>query len=92
MAASFDTLDAAKRLKEAGAAEPLAETIAEILRQSRDFDLSQLATKPDLDQLRHASKADLAELKVEILKWIVGLMIAQTAAIVALVRLLLGHG
>lgn len=85
MVASFDTLDAARRLKDAGAAEPLAETIAEILRQSRDSDLSQFVTKADL-------KADLSELKVEILKWVIGLMIAQTAAIVALVRLLIGHG
>jgi hypothetical protein len=91
MVVSFDTLDAARRLKEAGAAEPLAEAIAEVLRRARDFDLSQFATKSDLDQLRLATKADLAELKVEILKWVVGLMIAQTAAIVALVKLLLGH-
>ncbi len=92
MVSTFDTLGAARRLKEAGAAEPLAEAIAEVLRQSRDFDFSQFATKTDLDQLRLATKADLAELKVEILKWVVGLMIAQTAAIVALVKLLLGHG
>jgi hypothetical protein len=89
MVASFDTLDAARRLKEAGAAEPLAEAIAEILRQSRELDLSQLATKSDLAPL--ATKAELSELKAEMLKWVVGLMIAQTAAIVALVKLLLGH-
>ena len=92
MAGTFDSLAAARRLKEAGAAEPLAEAIAEVLRQSRDFDLAQLATKSDLEQLRLAAKADLSELKVDILKWVVGLMIAQTAAIVALVKLLLGHG
>ncbi len=102
MAGTFDTLRAARRLKEAGASEPVAEAIAEVLRESRDFDLSQLATKADLEQLRLATKtdleqlrlagkADLAELKSEILKWVIGLMIAQTAAIVALVKLMLGH-
>ena len=135
MAGTFDTLRAARRLKEAGAPEPVAEAIAEVLRESRDFDLSQLATKTDLEQLRLATKADLeqlrlatkadleqlrlagkadlehlrlatkadleqlrlagkadlAELKSEVLKWVIGLMIAQTAAIVALVKLMLGH-
>lgn len=91
MAGTFDTLRAARRLKDAGASEPVAEAIAEVLRESRDFDLSQLATKTDLEQLRLAGKADLAELKSEVLKWVVGLMSAQTAAIIGLVKLILGH-
>ena len=135
MASTFDTLRAARRLKEAGAPEPVAEAIAEVLRESRDFDFSQiatkadieqlrlatkadieqlrlatktdveqlrlaakadieqlrLATKADVEQLRLATKADLSELKSEVLKWVIGLMIAQTAAIVALVKLILGH-
>ena len=45
MAGTFDTVRAARRRKDAGASEPVAEAIAEILRESRDFDLSQLATK-----------------------------------------------
>jgi hypothetical protein len=124
MAGTFDTLRAARRLKEAGASEPVAEAIAEVLRDSRELDLSRLATKTDLEQLRLATKtdleqlrlatktdleqlrlatktdleqlrlatkADLAELKSEVLKWVIGLMIAQTAAIIAVVKLLLGH-
>jgi hypothetical protein len=70
MAGTFDTLRAARRLKDAGASEPVAEAIAEVLRESRDFDLSQLATKTDLEQLRLAGQADLAELKSEVLKWV----------------------
>jgi hypothetical protein len=113
VAATFDTLRAARRLKEAAASEPVAEAIAEVLRESRELDIAQLATKTDLEQLRLATKtdleqlrlatktdleqlrlattADLAELKTEVLKWVIGLMIAQTAAIVGLVKLLLGH-
>ncbi|HEV2100339.1 MAG TPA: hypothetical protein VGR45_15645 [Stellaceae bacterium] len=41
---SFDTLHAARRLKEAGAAEAIAETI----REAREFDFAQLATKTDI--------------------------------------------
>jgi hypothetical protein len=55
VAGTFDTLRAARRLKEAGASDPVAEAIAEVMRESRDFDLSQLATKADLDQLRLAT-------------------------------------
>ena len=56
MAGTFDTLRAARRLKDAGASEPVAEAIAEVLRESRDFDLSQLATKTDLEQLASPAK------------------------------------
>jgi hypothetical protein len=112
MAATFDTLRAARRLKEAGASEPVAEAIAEVLRDSREFDLSQIVTKADLKSEIAALRAELetkiesvrAELdariesvkveiltaKVDILKWILGLLIAQAALIVALVRLF-GH-
>jgi len=94
MAMTFDTLRAARRLKEAGAAEPVAEAIAEVLRESREFDLSQLATKADLrgaiDGLRNEVLRALADMKTDIQKWVVGLAIAQAALIVALVRLF-GH-
>jgi hypothetical protein len=52
MAASFDTLRGARRLKEAGAAGPVAEAIAEAIGNAREFDLAQLATKADLALLR----------------------------------------
>jgi len=40
----------------------------------------------DLDQV--ASKADLQELKVDLLKWLVPLLFAQAAFIIALIKLL----
>lgn len=143
MVGTFDTLRAARRLREAGAAEPVADAIAEVLHESREFDLSQiatkvdleqlrLATKADLDQLRLATKADLEQLRVankadldqlrvatkadldqlrlatktdleqlrveiantksEVLKWVIGLMVAQTAAIVGLIKLISAQG
>jgi hypothetical protein len=55
--ATFDTLTAARRLKEAGATDAVAETI----RDARDFDLSQLATKADL-------RAGIAEIRSEMSK------------------------
>jgi hypothetical protein len=49
--------------REAGAPEAVAEAIAEVLYESRELDLSQLATKTDLEQLHHPTKADLDQLR-----------------------------
>ncbi|HEY1260377.1 MAG TPA: hypothetical protein VGF34_14110 [Stellaceae bacterium] len=71
MAATFDTLTAARRLEEAGASEPIVETI----REARDFDLSQLATKGDLDVLR-------AQIELRLIRWMIGVGVAAVVAIV----------
>jgi len=47
----FDILRAAKRLKDLGFTETQAEGVAEMLREAREVDLSQLATKTDLQLL-----------------------------------------
>ena len=60
---NLDTLKIARRLKEAGLDERQAETITDVLRESRELDFSLLATKADLAELRNATKADLAELR-----------------------------
>ncbi|HXC89996.1 MAG TPA: hypothetical protein VNV18_07500 [Stellaceae bacterium] len=89
MAASFDTLRAARRLKEAGASDPVAEAIVTTIAEAREFDLSTLATKADLAALR----GDVAGLRNEIdgkitatelrlLKWMLGIAVAAVVAIV----------
>ncbi len=45
----------------------------------------------DLQQFRLAFRADLAELKCSLLKWVISLMIVQTAVIVVSVTLILQH-
>jgi len=50
--AAVDTLEIAKRLKDAGFNDPQAEAITTIIRDAREIDLSQLATKSDLEILR----------------------------------------
>jgi hypothetical protein len=52
MVAAVDTLEIAKRLKNAGFSDPQAEAITTIIRDVREIDLSQLATKSDLELLR----------------------------------------
>jgi hypothetical protein len=88
MAASFDTLSAARRLKEAGASEAVAEAIAETIREAREFDLSQLATKADLAALhvdmmalRSDLEAKIAATELRLLKWMIGVGIAAFVTI-----------
>ena len=57
----FDTLSAAKRLREAGFNEDQAEAIAEGMREAATADRSELATRADLAAL----KADLAAVRIE---------------------------
>jgi hypothetical protein len=45
---TFDTLRAAKRLKAMGFSDDQAEGVAELIRENRELDLAQLATKTDL--------------------------------------------
>ena len=48
MSAAFDTLEISKRLKSVGFDDAQAEAITGVLRESREADLSRLATKDDL--------------------------------------------
>ncbi|WP_207461306.1 hypothetical protein [Azospirillum sp. SYSU D00513] len=49
---SYDTHETVKRLKGANFSEDQAEALATILRDQRQNDLSQLATKIDLELLK----------------------------------------
>ena len=101
MAASLDTLQIAKRLKDAGFDEPQAEAVTGVFRDMRDADFSQLATKADIERLevkleseiaRLDSRVDLksAELKAEIIRWFLGVAVAQAALILGMLRLFPG--
>jgi len=56
-ASGFGTLRAAKRLKDLGFTEVQAEGVAEMLREAQEVDLSQLATKTDLQLLNSESRS-----------------------------------
>jgi hypothetical protein len=49
--------------------------------------VTEFATRPDLILLRAELRADLAELKVELMCWTTGLFVAQTAMFSAIVGL-----
>ncbi len=52
MSAAFDTLEISKRLKGAGVDDAQAEAITGVLRESREADLSRLATKDDIAHVK----------------------------------------
>ena len=81
MISALDTHETVKRLAAAGFTDPQAEALTAAVKSAVDVDLSNLASKADLDALRNATKADLAELAVRLIKWVIGVGIAATLAI-----------
>ena len=77
---TFDTLKFAERLRAAGIAEQQARAIAEALQDAQGE--AKLVTKADM-------QVALAELKRDVIKWMVGLALAQISLLVGiLVKLL----
>ena len=101
---ALDMHQTVKDLSAAGFTDAQAEALTQALRRAQDIDLSNLATKSDLaelrsdfSELRAATKADIAEvrreiaeMKTELVKWMVGMAFAIVGAIVALERLIPG--
>jgi hypothetical protein len=65
MITSFDTLQTAKRLKEAGFAEGQAEALTGVLRDVQETEQTQLATKSDIGVLDAKIDRAAAELRAE---------------------------
>ncbi len=85
----FDTLRLSRTLRDKGHFTPeQAEALAEALGEAGHDDLP---TKTDLTALKAELKADIAEAKTDILKWMVGAIGFQTivivGALVSLVRI-----
>lgn len=78
---TFDTLAYAKKMKAAGFTDQQAELQAEALQEIFG---TELATKNDLIDVRK----DISEAKAEIIKWVAGMLVAQAAIVVTLVKLL----
>ena len=85
---TFDTHELVNELECSGFTRQQSETVVSVLKKSQ----GELVTKADLHQeiesLKNVTKTDLLELKVDIVKWVGALMLAQVAVIAALVKLL----
>ena len=79
MSATIDTLKLARRLRDAGASDQLAETFAEVLRETRDADFGQLVTKEFL-------RAELVQLEQRMTIKLGMMMVAAVGIVTAAVK------
>ena len=66
------------------------ETKASIAGVQRDIEALRRGTKVEIETLRLGTQADLANIKSDLIKWMVGALIAQGGVVVALLTLLQG--
>ena len=86
---TFDSLGYFEKLKAAGVPEEQARVQADAMRQQTEEQRTALQTALDkydeASRKELATKGDLADTKHEILKWVLGIALAQTAVIVAVI-------
>lgn len=87
---SFDTLKFVHRLRDSGISESQAEAIAEAFKEASSE--AESVTKVDLKlavaELRAELHKETRDLKVDLIKWTPGALIAQAALIATLVKLM----
>jgi basic membrane lipoprotein Med (substrate-binding protein (PBP1-ABC) superfamily) len=83
MISALDTHETVKSLTAAGFTDAQAEALTAAVKQAVDIDLSNIATKTDIADLRR----EMAEIKAEVVKWVVGVGFAQVATILAVLKL-----
>lgn len=89
-AIAFDTLAYSKKLQAAGMSAPQADAFAEAQQDAirQVVDAKELATKGDLLALRKDLAEETAKLKVDLIKWMIGLLIAQSGLFIGLIAFL----
>ena len=94
---AFDTYKHINDLKNAGFEEKQAAVIIKSLVESRDNDISHLATKEQVEnginlikeQMKSlATKEEFKDIQINLIKWMIGLMIAFTGIILTGFQLL----
>jgi len=82
MTTAIDTLKLYERLRTANFDEKAARELAEVFKEVVE---DRLVTKKDLDEALAKTKAEITS---DIIKWVAAMLVAQAAAIAALVKLL----
>jgi hypothetical protein len=77
-AITFDTLKFTKKLEKAGLPQEQAEAIAEAFKEASGE--AEVATKRDIEHL----EVRIAEMKFDLLKWIVGMSLAQFSVLIGI--------
>lgn len=79
--------DDSKKLEKA-LGEDAASVIAHVFERADEKWRQEIATKADLKDEMQKLRVEIADVKHEILKWIIGLAIAQSALVIAIVSFL----
>ncbi|BBL71991.1 hypothetical protein [Methylogaea oryzae] len=91
-AITFDTLKFVEHLTAAGVPHAQAKAEVEALTEALQSSALELATKDDIKlavaDLRAELHKETRDLKVDLIKWMTGALIAQAAVIATLVKLL----
>jgi hypothetical protein len=82
---AIDTYKIIKRLQEKGFTKEQAEALVAV---AQEIDLSAVATKEDIKDLRSYVDQALAHQALTIIKWTAGALLAQGALVVALIQYL----
>ena len=83
MPAAFDTLEISKRLKSVGFDDAQAEAITGVLRESREADLSNLATKDDVARVESTLRAEMEILRRDLTIRLGGMIVMATGVLLA---------
>ena len=81
---TFDTLKFAESLKVTGFSDEQAKGMAAALSEVQENNLRDMATKRDLHEVE-------LRLKVDLIRWIVGVAAGQAAFIIAILKLFPSH-
>ncbi|MDD3581072.1 MAG: DUF1640 domain-containing protein [Desulfobacca sp.] len=88
---SVDTLKAFEDLKAADLSDMQAKAILTVVKEAYETGLEKLATKSDLKDLEikiSNLEAKIEQVKFDLLKWFIPLLLGQAALILALLKLL----
>ena len=85
MISTLDTHELVKDLKASGFTDEQAEAVTRAVRLAQDLDVSNLATKADLAELRNELRSELAQVELPLIKWVIGVGVAAVLALTGVV-------
>jgi len=77
MISTLDTHELVKDLTATGFTDAQAEAVTRAVRLAREFDISNLASKTDIADLRR----EIAEVELRLIKWVIGTGVAAVIAL-----------
>ena len=88
----FDTYKFYQQLEQVGFTKEQAEKVTNLVKETQRASFEEisnnLATKTEIGEVKAELELKITEVKVDLIKWIVTLLLAQTGILAALVKLL----